>query len=208
MRLIGAVCAAALFTAIGAGPARGQTSSWLGGDPNNDNWSSFLNWSPPLAPTSLPDRVIVFGGTGTFAPNQDIADPFVLNSLQFADTSAAFTLGGQAIRFEADSGGTLPTLQQNSPTAQVINNDLSFLSNLSITGTGTLTLNGDLSTPTGSTARLIVTRNGATTLTGDSTLHALEARRGVLNLVGGSLTLTSTETGLNRPLGPTAKPWP
>lgn len=102
MRLIGAVCAAALFMAVGVQPARGQNWSWLGAAAS-DNWSNALNWSPFITPSSGTDTTIQFGGTGAFAPNQNIADPFVLNSLQFADTSAIFTLGGQAIRFEADS---------------------------------------------------------------------------------------------------------
>src|SRR4029077_8491314 len=82
--------------------AEATTYTWTGGG-GNDNWSTPGNWSAGV-PVGIDTTDLVFGGNtnlGTLATplNQNIANPFLLNSLTFSAGGGPFFLGGNAFQF-------------------------------------------------------------------------------------------------------------
>jgi autotransporter-associated beta strand protein len=107
------------------------TYTWDGGG-SDPRWSISANWNPDApegAPDSASTTTIVFSGTtnpGTSASplNQNLASPFVLNSLQFDNsTTAFFYLGGGQLRFVAN-GGVQPTLTNSGGQNKTVANPI------------------------------------------------------------------------------------
>ena len=174
--------------------ARASTYTWDGGG-TDDFWSDHNNWTNGNAPPSSVDTALVFAGTTGLTSNQD-GGVFTLNALSFDGSAGAFVLSGKALNFSANSAGTLPTLTQNSASAETINNALTLANNLTVggTGAGTLTLGGALSgagslTMAGSGTTLLT---GANTYTGGTTLAAGTLSLGSSGALGSSGTLSFT----------------
>src|SRR5262245_15473121 len=121
--------AAALAAALTLSPAAAQTWSGLGG---NGNWNNSGNWTGGI-PASNATTAIIFGGTSQLTTNQDILNPFLLNSLNFNGTAGAFTIGGGELRFS----GAAPVLTQGSASPINITAPVSFDATGSIGGAGT-----------------------------------------------------------------------
>src|SRR5687767_8748557 len=142
----------ALTLATVTSPAPAATYSWTGfaGTSNWSTFNPFTNWGffPPtnIFPPSDPTTQLEFTTSiGSLTPNQDLASPFVLNRITFG--AAPFTLGGQPIQFVND-GATPPAVLVNTPSAQVINNNLILASPTTITGSagnGGITFGGTIS---------------------------------------------------------------
>lgn len=158
MRIAVAVSAVVLLAPV-AGAA---TYTWDGGPVGSDQlWSTAANWNPDGAPVSADTTTLIFSGTtnlGTSAAplNQNLATsttPFVLNSLQFDNsTTAPFYLGGGQLRFVAN-GGVQPTLTNSGGQNKSIANPIEVpdatvltLTNSTYTYTlgGAITGNGSL----------------------------------------------------------------
>ncbi|HEX8077344.1 MAG TPA: autotransporter-associated beta strand repeat-containing protein, partial [Chthoniobacterales bacterium] len=200
------LCAFILLAAIRWAHAGSWT--WTG-NAGNANWSSTGNWNLGSAPASASTTDIVFSGTnnpGTaLVPlNQNLANPFQLNSLSFAGGAGSFFLGGNALAFT----GAASSITQTSANAQSIANNLTASSNslvvLTLTGDGAgiVTLSGTINSGAGN-------RDYAITKTGNSTFvlsgvsnygGATTISAGVLNIQNGS-ALGSTVTGTSVAFG-------
>lgn len=154
---------AGLLAILAAVPAAVSAASftWDGGTGTSQAWNEPANWNPDGVPLSASDTSIVFSGTfntGTSGSplNQNIASPFVLNSLSFTSgASVAHYLGGNQLQFVAN-GATQPVLsnygQQNkyfanlidvpaSTTLNLVNDTWNVYLNGQISGAGTLSFN-------------------------------------------------------------------
>ncbi len=178
--------------------ALGQT--WTGGG-GNVNWNTAGNWGGTL-PTSGNNTDLIFGGstnTGTTGVplSQNIAVPFVLNSLTFNAGSAAFFLGGNALRFDGTNNSIT---QSSSNTVSIANNFLGPVangtSNLMLTGNGTgvVTLSGTIAGGNGQ-RDYSMTKTGTSTfvLLGNATFDgAVAINAGVLNIRNGNALGSTT----------------
>ena len=123
--------------------------TWNGAG-GNVNWITGGNWGG-AAPTSANTTDLIFDGNtnlGTAGTplNQNIATPFLLNTLTFNPGAGAFFLGGGALRFD---GGSSNSIIQSSSNAESIANNINAPSTnaattitLGGTGTGIVTLSG------------------------------------------------------------------
>lgn len=171
------LCCALVFLAT-APLSLAVTWTWngLGG---NSNFSTGGNWDVGTTPIDGPTTDLAFAGTtntGTaFVPlNQNIATPFVLNSLTFELAAGSFYLGGGAFRFD---GGINNSIIQHSSSAQSIANAFQAPStNGQVTltlaggGSGVVTMSGVISSGPGHRDYAIVKTGGSTfSLTGTNT---------------------------------------
>src|SRR4051794_38476345 len=113
---------AVLALGLAAQPLAGQ-STWTGGG-TDSFWNTPANWSGGT-PASGSATAVTFAGSTRLTPNQNIASPFILNSLTFDPTAGAFVLGGSGLSF-ALNGSTLPTLTQSSASNVSINEALTL----------------------------------------------------------------------------------
>src|ERR1700751_466957 len=91
---ITAAALALAFVALSFHRARAATSTWTGDTSISQNWSFGLNWGG-TAPTSATTTDLIFAGTtntGTLGTplSNDIANPFVLNSIAFSSSTSSF----------------------------------------------------------------------------------------------------------------------
>ena len=180
-----------LAAALPLSRARAATYTWDGGSiaAGPDLWSDRINWSGDVAPVSAADTALIFAGSPRMAPLQDIANPFQLNALTFASSAGTFNLIGGALNFTNSSGGTAPSLIQNSANPNVVGNALTLTNSLTVggSGAGALILSGAISgaggltkTSTGGTLVL----SGANTYTGATTINAGTLQVGTGSTVG------------------------
>src|SRR3954462_8074834 len=98
------LCVLILLTAV----QYAQAGSWTWtGNGGNVNWSTVGNWGG-TAPTSAATTDLTFAGstnigTALIPLNQNIANPFQLNSLTFNSTAGSFFLGGNPLAFTGAS---------------------------------------------------------------------------------------------------------
>lgn len=164
---------------------------WIwNGNGGNGNWGTGGNWIGGVAPTSSSTTDLTFAGTNNTGTaliplNQNIANPFQLNNLNFLSGSGSFFIGGNPFAFT----GTSNTITQGSSSAQSIANNFIASSNsitLTLTGNGTgvVTLSGAIQTAGGS-------KDYAITKTGNSTftLSGANAYRGLTTITGGVLNI-------------------
>jgi fibronectin-binding autotransporter adhesin len=178
------------------------TWMWTGGG-GNVNWSTTGNWNLGSAPTSSSTTDLIFAGstnTGTaLVPlNQNIGNPFQLNSLSFASGAGSFFLGGNPLAFT----GATNSISQGSSNAQSIANNITASYNATVTltltgnGTGIVTLSGTINSGNGNRDYAITkTGTGTFTLSGANTYGgATTISAGVLNIQNSS-ALGSTFSG-------------
>jgi autotransporter-associated beta strand protein len=130
---------------------------------SSGNWSVASNWTNNsglvLAPNASGSAkyVVNFNQAGTYTPDHDLNNNFLLNQLNLA---ATVTLSGNSLAFSAN-GPTLPQLNQNSSSAVTLSTPLNLAAALTVGGggNGTVTLASLISGP-GS-----LTKNGSGTLT-------------------------------------------
>src|SRR2546421_7202473 len=129
--------------ALSSNTASAATFTWSGDASVNQLWNNGANWAG-TAPTSSTATDLVFAGTtntGTLANplNQNIATPFVLNSITFSAGGGSFFLGGQSLQF--DDGAT-NAITQNSSSAENIANTITPVGK-GTNNTTTITLTGN-----------------------------------------------------------------
>ena len=171
------------------------TFTWSGDASVNQLWSTGLNWAG-VAPTSAVTTDLIFAGTtntGTAGTplNQNIATPFVLNSITFSAAGGAFFLGGNSLQFDGASN----TITQSSSNAESIANVITAvgksnsLSTITLTGAGTgvVTLSGNILIGAGN-------RDYAITKTGTSTfvLSGANTYGAGTTVTGGTLLVDNT----------------
>ncbi len=174
------------------------TFTWL------DTNSGILNWSVaawnPTAPTagdSLITTDLVFNGIGTtpYTANNNLASPFLLNTLTINSTATVTeTIGFGALSFNADD--TPAAITQSGSGAFTITSDVTATNPLALNGAGTglLRLNGAISGAgllTKSNSGTVLFNNFASTYSGGTTITGgvLEVTTSVLN---GNVDLPAT----------------
>ncbi|MEE9211970.1 MAG: autotransporter-associated beta strand repeat-containing protein, partial [Phycisphaeraceae bacterium] len=152
--------------------------TWDGGGAD-DNWTTGANWLDNTAPNPAATGALVFDGAVRLTPNADVPHSGV-ESIDFAATAGAFTLGGSNLTFTG--AATVTNLSGNT---QTINNNLVIggASLLLTANTGSLIVGGVISGAGGLTkaGAAAVRLSGANTYTGPTTINA-----GNLQLVGGN----------------------
>jgi autotransporter-associated beta strand repeat len=207
--------AGALMLALVVGSpnaTRAATFTWSGDSSTNQLWSNGANWAG-IAPLSSNTTDLVFAGTtntGTSGSplNNDIATPFVLNSITFNSGGGAFFLGGTSLQFSA---GLNDTITQSSSSAETIANTITAsgkpLNNtetitLTGNGSGVVTLSGTILAGNGQ-RDYAITKSGTSTyvLSGANTYGgATTVSTGILNIqnntaLGGTGSGTSVASG-------------
>jgi fibronectin-binding autotransporter adhesin len=171
-----------------------QAGTWTwSGNGGNVNWGQAGNWGSG-APTSAATTDLVFtGSTNTGSAltplNQNVANPFQLNTLTFNSLAGTFFLGGSALSFT----GATSTITQSSSNGQSIANNMSATATLGLSGngTGTVILSGVISggTSISKNGTSTFTLLGANTYTGSTTISG-----GILNIQNGA-ALGTTGSG-------------
>jgi autotransporter-associated beta strand protein len=177
--------------------------TWNGGGTTN-NWSDGNNWGG-TAPTSSSATALTFAGTtrtGTAGTplNNDIANPMLLNSITFSSGGGAFFLGGQQLEFT----GTNPFITQISSSSESIANaillDDSKTLTLGGTGTGAVTISGNITeaASNGSHKGKLAVTGGTYILSGtNSYTGATNVSGGTLFINGNEVSATGTTTVTN-----------
>jgi autotransporter-associated beta strand protein len=187
----------------------GATFTWNGGG-GNVNWSTGANWVGGTAPASANNpNDLVFAGTtnpGTVGTplNQNIATPFIFNSITFNSGGGSFFIGGNQLSITALGTSASGTITQSSSSNENISNTITNAgggggsnapATLALTGNGTgvVTLSGVISTGAGARTTSL-TKSGSSTfvLSGNNTYTGTTSVTGGTLLVNGN---QSTATG-------------
>jgi hypothetical protein len=211
------ICTALICGSASLAPAQ---SIWTGGAPTGD-WNNASNWTPGL-PASSATTQLTFAGSNNLSTNQNIANPFDLNSLTFDVSAGAFVINSGALRFQAN-GATAPQLLTNTAAPIAFNNVVIFNATGSIGGTGsgaltlgpltaaqgtlTIGLSGvtagslTLGDTTATTAPTLNTGTNTLAVTGNITYNPNPGVQpagtvaGLLSLSAGNHTITGTNSG-------------
>jgi autotransporter-associated beta strand protein len=167
-----------LVILIAAGPVSAQT--WTGAAAPDANWSNAGNWTGGV-PVSGIDTQVNFS-LGSTDPNQNIANPFLLNQMTFGG-SFGRTDTGNTLDFRNSTGGTAPAIVYNGTGSPTVANQLTLTNNLDIrgTGTGVLRLSGPVYGNAG------INKSGGFDLQLDNT-----SVNGLINVTGGRLVVGGT----------------
>jgi fibronectin-binding autotransporter adhesin len=151
--------------------AQAVTNTWDGGGTTN-TWSTVENWNPDgNVPVSASDTLVQLDGNVRASQIQDVADPFVLNRLEFLNNGTptpAFNLSGSALQV-VTNGDVQPYFY--------------------LTRTATCTISNPIEIPAGTTLNMHFTTYGLT-------LYGVVSGAGAINKQDqdGGLTL---ENGAN-----------
>lgn len=142
LRRCAAVGLVTLTTVFLAGRAGAATFTWTGGDGATGNWSSASNWTAPGAPTSAGTTDLVFANntSGQISSN-NIANPFIMNSMTFNSGLPALSVTGSTLTF---NGGSAKEIFQSSANPVSLGQSLYWGQSawlyISGSGTGDLTI--------------------------------------------------------------------
>lgn len=200
--------------------ASAATYTWDGGGADS-NWSTTGNWDPDTAaPVSASDTTVRLDGIVRTSPAQDIANPFVLNRLEFLDgpnigvMKASLNLSGSPLQFVAN-GATQPRIFLNRNASCYVANAIDIPAGTTLEleiGTWEVVFTGVLSGEGGIDKLLnaggIWLQNSANSFSGGLTIRAQNSDwckanvsasgamgTGPVNLYGGSLDTTFSAPG-------------
>jgi hypothetical protein len=130
---------------IGCPVLQAGTWTWtgLGAD---DNWSTANNWIPAGPPHSDDSTTLVFDGDNRLTPAQNLLDSFLFGNLVFATHAGSFQLGGVTNAFGQPAWRSLQFSGSNT--------------SLTVSGGGSVTINGALSTPDTAATQTITVASG------------------------------------------------
>ncbi len=213
------IALAAVALAAGLAAARNSayatSYTWLGNFDGNWNTTNgnVTNWgnSGNVLPAPAATTDLIFGADSFNTLNQNLFNPFDLNSITFISGALAYTLNGSPLRFDVD-GGSPPTITEDANTNQTINENLILTNALNLKGggTGTVSLNGILSSSGGlvlSSGKYTIAGASANTFTGPSTitggtltLSKAGSITGDFNINGGTTNINADAFGSNTTL--------
>lgn len=107
--------------------ARSQVYVWDGGGADS-NWTTETNWTTDLyAPVAGSNTVVRIDGTNRTSSAQNVADPFLLNRLDFQNgpasgVKATLTLSGGQLKFVPSEAGVQPRIYDNRESGVNVNN--------------------------------------------------------------------------------------
>ena len=182
--------------------------TWTG--TNSGNWSDAGNWNPGNAPPSNLNTQLTFGATTNAAMTNDIG-AIMLNSMTFRAGAPAYSLtatSSNSLNFVTNSSGALPQIVTNSSNGVTLSLPVALTTNLSVSGSGSLALNGALSGPgaltmAGTGVLTLGDSSSSNTYTGGTNVQsgilqvAADAALGTGNVTGaspGTLQYTGTTT--------------
>ncbi len=215
----------AMVAALGLAPVvQGQTYTWIG--TTSGNWSSSANWSGGTIPVSGNTSNLVFNSyldLGYVATN-DIASPFVANTItvnntsssnspfgvllvgpiQMNGTNASLINNGPADLYIGPSSGTASTWDLEAPTTITGTNAGQMRITDQITGSGSLTINRPSTNISNGLTLMFSPLASLNTFTGGVTLQAGNLTLGnaagtnstPANIGTGPLTIASIGSGL------------
>jgi len=165
-------------------------------------WSNAAEWTNeagvalPPATNGLAKYKMNFNQTGTYTANQDLADGFVLNQLNFSGSTV--TISGNGLAF-ASNGAAPPQINQSAAVTSTVGNNIALNADTTVaTANGAITLNGVISgtggiTKTGPGALTISNAasnySGPTVISGGRLSSSVGGNGGFGT--GGSITLAS-----------------
>ena len=178
-----------------AASAQLLTSVW---NNTTGDWSDGTKWDS--APVSSNDTVLVFGSSAYLASN-NVANPFLLNSLVFNGATGAATNRGMSLQFISSSLGGGPQIGAAGAGQFVILNNITNLATsltLAGNGAGVFTIAGVISGASGSLVKSDSSHfalSGANTFGGGVTVNAgtlqlsgvTAAGTGAVTLAGGTV---------------------
>lgn len=202
------LAAAMALCGVAAGTARATNYVWLATGPNADwnavDYNSILrgyntNWgtltTSAVFPASGSGTSLEFTDYGSGTTTNNLANPFILNSLSFDSNANAFTIAGNALEFAAN-GSTAPSINQNSSNNQTVQAALTLDANLNlnVNGAGFLLLLGQIS---GASSGIYDNGSGFVEFTGGtaaspSAFSFLHVAGGSTEIDGGVVNLSST----------------
>ena len=161
--------------------------TWLDTNSGVLNWSAGAWTTTPTGADSLITTDLIFNGTGAtqYTANNDLANPFLLNSLTLNSTATVVeTIGGSALNFNTD-GATTPTITQSGSGAFTVAAGIVATNPLALDGLGTglLSLTGAISGPG------LLTKSGAGTALINNLANSYS---GGTTITGGVLEVTTT----------------
>ncbi len=165
-----------------------NAQTWLGGA--DFSWNTDLNWDTGVVPNT-PGTVAIIDNDDPSLSNQTITftEPVTIGSLNIARSTGDFTLGtaSDSILFDNSGSDSVVTLSGSSNATVASNITLSNYLVLDVSGSGVLTLGGNL---TGNNNGIVKTGSGKAVLNGGGSLGSggLDGLGGELG-IGGNLTL-------------------
>jgi autotransporter-associated beta strand protein len=173
------------------------------GNGGNVNWNTAGNWigGPPISSSTTDLTFSGNNNTGTalIPLNQNIASPFQLNTLSFANGAGSFFLGGNPLAFTGNSN----MITQDSSSAQSIANNIAASKNSTVTltltgaGTGVVTLSGSINAGNGNRDYAInKSGSGTFSLTGNNTYAGGTTINGGTLIVNSATSLGDISGGL------------
>ena len=143
--------------ALLASPVRVALGQTFTGGGTTPNWSEAANWDTNQVPTSGTITIDLAAGEPTTVV-QDVASPYVLNSLTFTPRGRNVTLEGNPIRLEG-VGATIVNEAQDT-NSRVIRQRVELASGLEYWGTGPGAVAGGLTLKDVGGASSVVVRRG------------------------------------------------
>ncbi|MFT3785141.1 MAG: PEP-CTERM sorting domain-containing protein [Tepidisphaeraceae bacterium] len=191
----------AIVAALSAANVWAVTHTWNGGNSfGPDSMANSLNWSGGTPVSANSNLTLIFPtGASSLIPNQNIANPLVLQSMQI--TGSNYTFGGSSYSFQ--NLGAAPTMTNSG--FNTISNALQFAAPTTITGAANtnLSLNGTMTgsqvtfSATGAAPSFQIGGSGTNTISAVITNDtAVVANKGAsiassLQLNGGTLRVTA-----------------
>jgi autotransporter-associated beta strand protein len=179
-------------------PAVANATTWTGA--TSGAWNTAGNWNPAAVPASSRDANLIFATTPNATMTNDIPGVFTLNSMTFLSGSPTYSLGGNGLTFQTDNGGSPPQITQSSANGVSLNVPITLTNNLTVNGSGNLTLGGAV----GGAGSLTMAGTGTLTLsTANSYAGGTVIQNGTVAAVSdaalgaGNVTATSTTATLN-----------
>ncbi len=160
-RFNNAACLCLLAGSLVAGNTAAVAQTYSGGSLVSGNWSTAGNWVLGQPPSSGINTQIHFSTNSSgHTPNQNIANPFVLNRLTFGVNFPSGSVDGSRLQFQESGANVLPRIQTDSAAAvNTIQNDVTLASATTVAVAGTLTMSG------------VINGNGTITKTGEGALR-------------------------------------
>jgi autotransporter-associated beta strand protein len=159
---------ALLVLALRTAAAPGQI--WTGA--TSANWNVASNWSPGL-PVSGINTALTFGAPGAaLTLNQNLGNPFQLNSITFTSAASNYLINGNALTFSTNFGSVGPQIVWDYNGTVALTTPLMLTDPFTISGIGTgqLSLTGAITGTGGltvNTAGIVRLTNSANAFVGD-----------------------------------------
>jgi T5SS/PEP-CTERM-associated repeat protein len=165
------------------------------------SWNNPGNWAPTGVPASTADTQLTFGATPNAVMTNDIPGGLIVNRLTFFTPGPTFTLGGNLLDFRTSSSSVPAQILLNSASGFTITAPLTLTNGLTVSGVGTLALNGPVGGSGGLTysGSAVLSLGGSNTYAGGTTVAAATVQTTAANTLpaGGPVSVIAGTLDLN-----------